>query len=187
MASATDTRAPTELHVGSTRADKIWGTTRIGIGLVFLWAFFDKLLSLGFATGRLEDGSIDFLGEAAWINGGSPTYGFLNFGTAGPFAEFFQGFAGAAWADWLFMLGLLGIGLALTFGFAVKLGAYLGALMLMLMFFAALPPEHHPFLDDHVIYSIVLLGLAEVNAGDTFGVGRWWSKTPVVERYPILR
>jgi thiosulfate dehydrogenase [quinone] large subunit len=57
----------------------------------------------------------------------------------------------------------------------------------MLMFFAALPPEHHPFLDDHVIYSIVLLGLAEVNAGDTFGVGRRWSKTPVVERYPILR
>ena len=44
MATATDTRAPAELHVVSTRADKIWGTTRIGIGLIFLWAFFDKLL-----------------------------------------------------------------------------------------------------------------------------------------------
>ncbi len=99
MASATDTRAPTELHVGSTRADKIWGTTRLGLGLDCLGAFCDTLHSLGFATGRQEDGTIDLLGEAAWINGGSPTYGFLNFGTAGPFAEFFQGFAGAAWAD----------------------------------------------------------------------------------------
>jgi thiosulfate dehydrogenase [quinone] large subunit len=187
VATATDTRAPAELHVVSTRADKIWGTTRIGIGLIFLWAFFDKLLGLGFATGRMEDGTIDFFGEAAWINGGSPTYGFLNFGTTGPFAEFFQGFAGSAWADWLFMIGLLGIGLALTFGFAVRLGAYFGAVLLMLMYVAAMPPEHHPFLDDHVIYAIVLLGLAEVNAGDTFGVGRKWSKAPIVERYPILR
>jgi thiosulfate dehydrogenase [quinone] large subunit len=187
VATATDTRAPTALHVGSTRADKIWGTTRIGIGLIFLWAFFDKLVGLGFATGRMEDGTIDLFGEAAWINGGSPTYGFLNFGTTGPFAEFFQGFAGSAWADWLFMMGLFGIGLALTFGFAVRLGAYFGILLLMLMYVAAMPPEHHPFLDDHVIYAIVLLGLAEVNAGDTFGVGRKWSKTTIVERYPILR
>jgi len=135
----------------------------------------------------MEDGKIDFFGEAAWINGGSPTYGFLNFGTTGPFAEFFQSFAGSAWADWLFMIGLFGIGLALTFGFSVRLGAYFGALLLMLMYVAAMPPEHHPFLDDHVIYAIVLLGLAEVNAGDTFGVGRKWSKTLIVERYPILR
>lgn len=186
MTSA-DVRPRAELEVGPTRADKIWGATRIGIGLVFLWAFLDKLLALGFSTDRLEDGSIDFFGEAAWIAGGSPTYGFLFIGTTGPFAEFFQSFAGSAWADWLFMIGLLGIGLALTFGVGMRLGAWLGALLLMLMWLATLPPEHHPFLDDHTIYAIVLIGLAEVNAGDTFGLGRWWSKTSIVEQNPILR
>ena len=174
-------------EVGTSWANGIWGTTRIALGLVFLWAFFDKLLALGFATGRQEDGTIDFFGDAAWINGASPTEGFLTFATAGPFADTFQSLAGQAWVDWLFMIGLLGIGIALTFGVFVKIGAWAGAVMLMLMWLAVLPPEHHPFLDDHVIYSLVLIGLAAINAGDYIGFGRWWTKTPMVERYPILR
>jgi thiosulfate dehydrogenase [quinone] large subunit len=114
--TAQQTRAVDEVSTGNT----IWGLTRIALGLTFVWAFFDKLLALGFTTGRMEDGSIDLLGEAAWVSGGSPTYGFLNFGTTGPFAEFYQSIAGAAWADWLFMIGLLGIGVALTLGIGMK-------------------------------------------------------------------
>ena len=62
---------------------------RIGFGLTFLWAFFDKLLALGFATGRTVDPAtgaetVDRFGDAAWINGGSPTEGFLAFGAEGP-------------------------------------------------------------------------------------------------------
>jgi thiosulfate dehydrogenase [quinone] large subunit len=64
------------------------------MGLIFLWAFFDKLLGLGFATKA----------ENAWINGGSPTSGFLLHGTKGPFAEFFQSLAGIPTVDWLFMV-----------------------------------------------------------------------------------
>jgi thiosulfate dehydrogenase [quinone] large subunit len=157
------------------------------MGLVFLWAFFDKLLALGFATGRAEDGSIDFLGPAAWINGASPTYGFLTYATKGPFAGFFQGLAGQAWVDWVFMLALLGIGVTLTFGIAVRLGAYAGVVLLVLMWLAVLPPTYNPILDDHIIYSLVLLGLAAVNAGDSLGFGKKWSSLPIVERYPILR
>ena len=181
--TAPETRAVDEVSTANT----IWGLTRIALGLTFLWAFLDKLLALGFSTGRIEDGSIDFLGEAAWVSGGSPTYGFLNFGTTGPFAEFYQSVAGAAWADWLFMIGLLGIGVALTLGIGMKLGAYAGAALLLLMWTAALPPENHPFLDDHVIYGLVLLGLAKVNAGDWLGFGQRWRASPLVERYPILR
>ena len=62
----------------------------------------------------------DRFGDAAWIHGGSPTEGFLTFGADGPFKGFYHSIAGAAWADWLFMLGLLGIGLALTFGVGMR-------------------------------------------------------------------
>ena len=48
-----------DTHVDTRRpVNTIWGLTRISIGLVFLWAFFDKLFALGFATGRAEDGTI---------------------------------------------------------------------------------------------------------------------------------
>ena len=93
---------------------------RIGFGLTFLWAFFDKLLALGFHTGYDQDGNLDRFGDAAWINGGSPTEGFLKFGADGPFKGFYNSIGGTFWADWLFMLGLLGIGLALTLGIGMR-------------------------------------------------------------------
>ena len=40
---------------------------RLAMGFIFLWAFFDKVFGLGFAT----------TSEQAWINGGSPTSVFL--------------------------------------------------------------------------------------------------------------
>lgn len=171
----------------SSALDKVWAVTRISLGWVFLWAFLDKTFALGFATGRAEDGSIDFMGDAAWISGGSPTNGFLSFGTKGPFAEFFQSFAGAAWADWLFMLGLLGIGVALILGIGMRIGAVAGAVMLVLMWMAsAIWPDNNPFMDDHLIYAMVLIGLAMADAGKTWGLGRWWQQTELVEKYPIL-
>ena len=38
-----------------------------------------------------------------------------------------------------------------------------------------------------VVYGMALIGLAHVNAGDTFGFGRRWKESPVVQDYPILR
>lgn len=58
------------------------------------------------------------------------------------------------------MLGLLGVGIALTFGLAVKSGSYAGAVMMLLMWLSVLPPEHHPFLDEHIVYALVLVALA---------------------------
>lgn len=85
----------------------MWALARISLGFVFLWAFLDKTFGLGHGT----------TDKAAWINGGSPTNGFLSKGTSGPLADFYQSFAGATWADWLFMLGLAGIGTALILKF----------------------------------------------------------------------
>ncbi len=181
-----DAEGVTPVAGNPSRAAKAFAATRIGIGLIFLWAFIDKLLALGFTTGRLEDGTIDYLGDAAWVNGGSPTSGFLEFGTAGPFAGFFQSFAGAAWADWAFMLGLVAIGIALTFGVAMRLGTIGAVAMLMLMWAAVLPPEHHPFLDDHVIYSIALIGLYYAASDRTWGLGTWY-EDKIGSRWPVLR
>lgn len=130
---------------------KILSVLRIALSFVFLWAFFDKTFGLGFTTTV----------EKAWINGGSPTYGFLTMGTKGPFAEFFQGLAGMQVTDWLFMAGLLGIGISLLLNKYIKLGAYAGALMMLLMYLAALFPENNPIIDDHIIYALVLVFLAQ--------------------------
>lgn len=162
--------------------------TRLSLGWIFLWAFLDKLLALGFATGRdPETDTVDAFGPAAWINEGSPTLGFLKFGTKGPLADFYQGFAGATWANWLFMVGLAGIGIALMLGVAMRIAAASGVAMLVMMWSAVLPPENNPFMDDHLIYAMVLVLLAAAGAGRTLGLGRWWERLGVVRRHPVLK
>ena len=171
------TIAPDTAGRGRFYAGYVWAFTRLALGWVFLWAFLDKTFGLGYATES----------EAAWVNGGSPTEGFLANAPTGPFKEIYNDIAGAAWADWLFMIGLAGIGIALIAGIGMRIAAAAGTVLLVLMWAAVLPPENNPFMDDHLIYALVLVGLALVNAGDVLGFGRLWSKTELVRRYPILR
>lgn len=153
------------------------GLLRVSMGLIFLWAFLDKTFGLGFTT----------TAEKAWLAGGSPTTGFLQFGVHGPLASFFNSLAGSVTIDWLFMLGLLFIGLTLTLGIMVKLGGYSGALLLFLMYLAVgLPPEHHPFIDDHFIYILVMGMLVYGNSGKYFGFGNKWYNSTLVQKYKIL-
>ena len=171
-------------------ARKALATLRVGFGLTFLWAFFDKLLALGFHTGvNDETGAVDRFGPDAWINGGSPTFGFLNFGVPAdnPFKDFFNSMAGDAWADWLFMIGLLGIGIALTLGFGMRIAAISGVALYLMMWAASLPLENNPVIDDHILGAISVIVLATTLAGDTWGLGKQWAKLNIVRRYPILR
>ena len=157
------------------------------MGLIFLWAFFDKLFGLGFTTCRnAETHAIEFLCNNAWLSGGSPTSGFLNFAVKGPFASFYHELAGLAIIDWLFMLGLLFIGLTLTFGVLVRIGSLTGALLLLLMWSALLPPANNPVLDDHIIYIIIMFGFALIHTCKHLGLGRWWSRLELVKNYKIL-
>jgi len=50
------------------------------------------------------------------------------------------------------------------------------------MYFSVIPPEHNPILDDHIIYSLVLLVLLHFKAGNYFGFGKQWSKTRFVKK-----
>ncbi len=165
----------------TTRASRalpyVLGAIRLSLGWVFLWAFIDKVFGLGHGTPT----------KGAWINGGHPTMGFLKNAATGPFADFYHGIAGAAWADWMFMLGLLGIGVALMAGVAMRFAASAGALLLVLMWTAVLPPENNLFMDDHLIYAMTLVALTMLGAGKALGLGQQWERLPIVRRYAFLR
>ena len=154
----------------------ISGLTRISLGFILLWAFFDKLLGLGMNTAL----------EKSWLAGTSPTLGFLKLATKGPLAGFYQNLAGNVVVDWLFMMGLLLIGLALILGVGMKIATYSGSLLMFLMWSASFPPKTNPLIDQHIIYILVLLGLNATKAGEHLGFGKWWSNTGIVKKFPIL-
>ncbi|MEZ0074177.1 hypothetical protein [Planotetraspora sp. GP83] len=85
------------------------------------------------------------------------------------------------------MIGLAGIGTALILGAGMRIVAAAGGLLLVLMWAAELPLASNPLIDEHIVYAIVLVGLALAGAGDTLGIGRWWSTRLLVRRYPILK
>lgn len=177
-------------HDPPQRVPSSWlAALRIAVGWVFLWAFVDKLFGLGYSTPS----------ERSWLNGGSPTRGFLSNVDVGPFAGFFRGLAGNPIVDWLFMLGLLGIGVAVVSGVALRIAAASGTLMMVLMWAAEWHPARFtgageptgstdPLLSYHLIYALALIVFAVTYAGDRFGFGRWWAQLPFVRRYAsILR
>ena len=150
---------------------------RLALGWTFIWAFLDKLIGLGYSTSS----------EGAWINGGSPTSGFLNYATSGPLAGFYQDLAGNAAVDSLFMLALLMLGVALVLGIGMKMAAVGGSILMLMMWSSRLPPENNPVLDDHIVYMVALILLALVGAGHWLGLGKWWSEQALVRRFPILQ
>src|SRR6185369_13600140 len=150
---------------------------RLALGWIFLWAFLDKTFGLGHST----------VAAKSWLNGGSPTKGFLGSAAKGPFAGFYHSIAGVGVIDVLFMATLLGVGVALILGIGMRLAAGAGALLTVMMWTAVLPPAGNPFLDDHLIYAAILIVLALLGAGNTLGLGRRWAATPLVQRLSWLK
>jgi thiosulfate dehydrogenase [quinone] large subunit len=150
---------------------------RLSLGFIFLWAFLDKTFGLGHDTPSAK----------SWINGGSPTKGFLGSAAKGPLASFYHAIAGKPLTDVLFMAALLAISVALLLGVAMRLAAVAGAALTVLMWSAVLPPASNPFMDDHLVYAAVLILLALVGAGDTLGLGRYWAARPLLRRAPWLK
>lgn len=149
---------------------------RIGFGWIFTWAFLDKLFGFGFSTTP----------EKAWLAGGSPTSGFLANASTGPFAGAFNALAGQAWVDWLFMIGLLLIGLALILGIGMRIATTAGSLLLFLMWLAVLPPKNNPFLDEHLIYILVLGALCVTRNNQKWSLAGRWSNLSFIKKHPWL-
>lgn len=186
--NSTETGHPALNEIGGTMvtsaAAKTLAVLRLATGFVFLWAFLDKTFGLHYSTPSAK----------AWVHGGSPTKGFLASVDVGPFQSFFHSIAGSAWADWLFMLGMLGIGVALIAGVAIRIAAASGAAMMAFMWLAEFPLAQHtsagaasgstnPLTDYHLIYAIVLIVLAATYAGTTWGLGRVWARLPCVHSH----
>jgi thiosulfate dehydrogenase (quinone) large subunit len=160
---------------------------RLAIGFEFLWAFLDKTFGLGYSTPSAH----------AWINGGSPTTGFLSEVNVGPFQGVFHGIAGVAAFDWLFMVGLLGVGVALILGAAVRPAAIAGSAMLLLMYTATWPfatvgggqptGSTNPIVDDHIVSIMGLIVLGALAAWSVGVISRRWSALAFVRSHSILR
>lgn len=162
-------------------------TVRIITGFLFLWAFLDKTFGLGYST----------QGSHAWINGGSPTKGFLSGLNAGPFVSTFHGWAGQGWADWLFMIGLAGIGVALILGIGVRFAAVAGVILVAFMWVAVWPLAQHtsdgsltgsanPLVDEHVMDALALMTVGVFGAGSRLGLGSLWAKLPFIRDHRAL-
>jgi thiosulfate dehydrogenase (quinone) large subunit len=158
-----------------TAARYTWAVARLCMGWTFLWPFFDKMFGFGHETPSAQ----------AWINGGNPTKGFLS-GSIGPFSGIYHNIAGAGIVNVLFMVGLLVIGTGLLLGVYMRFACAAGALLVLLMWSASLPPANDVFMDDHIIFALLLGGLALVSAGKTLGLGRRWAQTSLVQRYSWL-
>ena len=160
---------------------------RLALGFEFLWAFLDKTFGLGYSTAS----------KSAWIHGGSPTKGFLSGANVGPFQGTFRYLGTVPGMDWLFMIGLLGIGVALILGVAVRPAAISGALMLLLMWAAVWVPAKtaggqpsgstNPIVDEHIIGIFGLIVVGALVAWSAGYLGRKWAAIPIVAAHSWLR
>ncbi|MHA1945209.1 MAG: hypothetical protein ACXAC6_11085 [Candidatus Hodarchaeales archaeon] len=161
------------------------GILRIVMGIVFLWPFFDKLFGLGFATSP----------ENAWLNGGSPTKGFLTFATNqnSPFASFFTDVLGPMYqiVDFVFMMMLLVVGLGLITGVLVNISSLAGIIFMVNVLLAEWPIDNpgvdvfNPLIDEHVVYIVILLLFILVSAGNYVGLGKRWGQFSIVQKIPL--
>ena len=155
---------------------------RLGTGFIFLWAFLDKTFGLGFSTPV----------ERAWINGGTPSQGFLmSDAVTGPLKGFFASIASPL-TDVLFMAGMLGIGLAVMLGIGLRISAIAGTAIMVLMYLAEWPftpyaASTNPLVDYHIVYALALIVVAATAAGDTWGFGTQWKALPVIRDQKWLR
>ncbi|MEU7909044.1 DoxX family membrane protein [Actinoplanes sp. NPDC049118] len=174
-------------HMLTKAAARALAVLRISVGFVFLWAFLDKLFGFGYSTPS----------ERAWINGGSPTNGFLSNVEVGPLQGFYHSIAGDTWADWGFMLGMLGMGLALILGIGLRIAAGAATLMMAMMWAAEWPLAQqtsagepsgstNPIVDYHVVYALSAIVAALTYAGHTWGLGRRWVNLSFVQKHRWL-
>lgn len=162
--------------LGYTLEQFAWIGVRLTLGWTVLWAFFDKLFGLGYATSASH----------AWLSGGSPTAGYLGYATSGPLAGLYQGLAGNAAVDVLFMLALLAIGVAVILGIGMKIAGISGGVLMIILWSTNLPPANNPLIDEHIVFMILFFAFTVVKAGQWLGLGKWWVNTPIVKKFPWL-
>ncbi len=154
----------------------VLGLGRIAISFTFIWAFFDKLLGLGFPSPK----------EVAIVNGGSPTEYYLSELTSGFLEGMWESLAGNAVVDAMLMIGLLLVGVAMLVGVASRLSTVGYSAMMILMYLLVVPPADNPLVDYHIIYIFLALAIYYYGGYRTFGLEDRWMEIEFVKKHPIL-
>ena len=154
------------------------GLIRLGAGWALFWSGIDKVFGLGFGTAPAQ----------SVLAGASPTKGFLLHGLPAdaPAAALLKPLAGHPVADALFLLATVGAGLALLLGIGTRVAAVGGAILMLNLWFASLPLEYNPFLDQHLFYAIALLSVPVFDSGRYLGLGNAWRSLPLVRDHRWL-
>jgi thiosulfate dehydrogenase [quinone] large subunit len=167
--------------VTSASGRRTLAVLRIATGFIFLWAFLDKTFGLGYSTTRAQ----------AWINGGTPSQGFLKSpAVVGPFKPFFAAIASPT-TDVLFMLGMLAVGVAVILGIGLRISAIASTIILLFMYlaewsFGPNAASTNPVVDYHIIFALSLIVVAVLSAGDAWGLGRSWKRLNIVQNHRWL-
>lgn len=140
---------------------------RLGLGWVFFYAGWSKVVT--YFTPAKDWTAAGFLGNIE-----------------GPFSSLFSSLAGNAIIDQLNAWGLLLIGVALILGILVRWVAFWGIVLMLFYWLAGFPPDHSFIVDDHIIYSLVLVLLAAIGAGRVWGLDKSIENSEMVKSNPWL-
>lgn len=154
------------------------GILRIGLGLMYLWAFIAQGFGIGYTNSNGTDRGWYFSFDTAngWITSGfdhSPTAGYVS-GMTGPIGSFVQWLPNGL-VDFLWLFALAGLGIALTFGIFMTIAGWGGFVLNMLIWIGGLPPSSNPIIDgEHMAFALSILLLMFLKADTRFGFGSWW-------------
>lgn len=90
----------------------------------------------------------------------------------GPFSSFFLPLAGNPTVDQMVVWGEILIGLCLILGLLIRFASFWGIIMMLLFYLAEFPPQHAFIVDEHIIYSILLVFFMLSNTGNFWGLDK---------------
>lgn len=140
---------------------------RLVMGFFFIWSGFDKLITDFSAQGFLVNASKGPLKDV-----------FVNMGESQAALDVINP---------LVVWGQILIGFSLILGVFTRVGAFFGALQMLLFYLTTLWPEHNPFIDDHIIYIAILALLGALGAGRIVGIDAFLEQTEPVENMPAAK
>jgi thiosulfate dehydrogenase [quinone] large subunit len=139
---------------------------RLSMGFIFIWAGFDKLITDFSAGGFLVNASRGPLKDV-----------FVNMG---------QSQVALDMVDPLVVYGQIFIGFSLILGVFTRFGLLMGAIQMFLFYIVQLWPPFNPFLDEHIVYILIMALLGALGAGRILGLDAFIEKWQPVKRVPKL-
>lgn len=123
---------------------------RVGLGALFFWAGYTKLIDQNWTSAGYISGSKTFVSFYAWFLQPEilPTVNFLN--------------------EW----GLTLIGAALLLGIFVRPASFFG-IILMILYYLPIYPPANGLINMHIIFSLVFLVFIAFGAGQILTLNSW--------------